>query len=169
MNQRIEHDGHVLEIEQSRIDVSSSSPRPSPYWKFTDAAGHQHAYDTEARRYPTLAIKEGEPYWDDDLADEVTDSWYECALCGERITPGTYVSSVREYEPGPLYASIDGEPVTEQQANDFIAQAKAASSSRRSGKTAAMQKAAADAVRAGDHVHIVGASGSECVSGQCNR
>lgn len=168
MTQRYEHDGHVLEIEQAMIDVTSSSPRPDPNWQFTDAAGHPHAYGSKDHRFPTLVLRSGEPYWDDDLEDEVSDSWYECPLCGEKVKPGTYVPWGRQYEPGRLQAILDGEPVTEQEVQNFIARAKAASVPRRSGKTAATEKLVDDAVRAGEHVHIVGAGGQRCVSGECD-
>lgn len=39
----------------------------------------------------------------------------------------------------------------------------------RGGKTAAMQQILDEAVRAGEHVHIAGADGQRCVTGECNR
>lgn len=126
MSQRYEHDGRILEIHQDWIDVTTALPQPDPGWVFTDAAGHEHAYTAGGQHYPTLVIRSGEPYDCDDCEDEHVDSWYECAQCGEKITTSTYIDTSPKYIPGRKTATIDGVSVTGEQAEAFIAQARAA-------------------------------------------
>lgn len=126
MSRRIERDDHVLEIHREWIDITSALPRPSPSWTYTDAAGHNHVYGTDRELYPTLVIRTGEPYWCDECEDDHEDDWYECPLCGEKITPGSYVDSSPRPMPGPVHYAIDGEPVSEEQAQAFIAEGREA-------------------------------------------
>lgn len=126
MSQRYEYDGRILEIRQDWIDVTTALPQSDPKWTFTDAAGHPHAYGGQDLQYPTLVIKSGEPYWCEDCEDEHVDEWYECALCGEKIRPGTHVDTSPKQIPGLRSATIDGEPATEQQVEAFIATSQAA-------------------------------------------
>lgn len=124
MSTHLEHDGRVLEIRQDWIDVTTALPQSDPKWTFTDAAGHPHAYGNQDRRYPTLVTKSGEPYWCGDCDDEHVDQWYECAQCGETIRPGTRIDTSPRQIPGLRTATIDGEPVTGEQAEAFIAQVR---------------------------------------------
>src|SRR5579859_3454487 len=83
-------DGTVLEATMELIRVQYQSTLDE-HWKFTDAAGHEHSYGTEAFHYPTL----NEIYEDEPCAAHGEDpdyyplSHYECMDCGEHITPGT--------------------------------------------------------------------------------
>jgi hypothetical protein len=87
---------HVIEIRRGYMDVSHMGPVADPNWQYTDLAGHVHLYDRNNRsnRYPSLKWVPGEPYPCPYGAYDCCDSTHvdhhlACALCGERITPGT--------------------------------------------------------------------------------
>ena len=121
----LEHDGRVLEIDRERIEVSTALPQPDPSWTYTDRALHAHAYGTKREPYPTLAWKHSEPYWCADCQDEHTDSWLECPLCGEKVRPGTFVDTSPKWIDGPTSYTLDGQGVTPQEAEVFLASARA--------------------------------------------
>lgn len=125
----MEFQGRTLEIEQDRISVSTALPQPDPNWTYTDQAGHQHEYGTSGavtNRYPTLVLREGEPYWCSDCQDEHTDTWLECPLCSEKITPGTYIDTSPKYLPGLTSYLIDGQPASKEEGDALLAQIRAA-------------------------------------------
>ena len=125
---KMEFQGRTLEIEQERVEVSTALPQPDPKWTYTDHAGHQHAYGTSGSvtdRYPTLVLRESEPYWCSDCQDEHTDTWLECPLCGEKITPGTYIDTSPKYLPGLTSYLIDGQPVSKEEGDALFAQMRA--------------------------------------------
>lgn len=138
----IEHNGRVLKVTQQWIDVTSALPRANPAWTLTDAAGHQHAYGTPDDLYPTLELKRGDPAWCDDCNEEHTDLWYECRQCGDPISPGTHIDISPRHERGRWSATIDGQNVTEAEAEAFLAEAQAAADAARA---AAAQRTAAAA------------------------
>jgi hypothetical protein len=107
-------DGRVLEIEVDMIDVTSGLPQPDEGWTYTDHVGHPHRWDNG---YPTLVLVIDETYWCTDCGDEHTDDHWECPLCGEEIKPGTRGPDLfRRYIPGLTSYSLDGEPITREQA-----------------------------------------------------
>lgn len=122
----MEFEGRRLEIQVERIEVSTALPQPDPSWKYTDHHGHEHAYGTQQDPYPTLTRRESEPYWCADCQDEHTDSWLECPLCTERITPGTYIDTSPQYIAGPTSYLIDGRPVSKEEGDALFAQIRAA-------------------------------------------
>lgn len=106
----------VIEVEQ--IEVTSNEPRPDEKWRLTDAAGHEHYWRDG---YPTLTVVVDETYWCEDCADDHTDTHLECPLCGETITPGLVgPSGFREFAPGRMSATLDGEPITVERAMELI-------------------------------------------------
>jgi len=130
----LHHEGRTLEIETERIEVTTALPQPDPRWTYTDHAGHRHAYGADGPapdRYPTLVLRESEPYWCPDCEDEHTDTWFECPLCGEKITPGTFVDTSPKYISGFTSHLIDGEPVTEAEGKALLAEIQAASEERK--------------------------------------
>ncbi len=126
----LHYQDRVLEIETERIEVSTGLPQPDPRWSHTDNALHSHRAERETRdgpvRYPTLVRRESEPYWCDHCSDEHTDSWFECPLCGEKITPGTYIDPSPQYVKGPTAYLIDGRPVSEEEGEALLAEIRAA-------------------------------------------
>lgn len=145
-----QHDGRTLEIETDRIEVSKVRPQPDPKWTYTDHAGHPHAYGTDgtaADRYPTLVLWTSEPYWCSDCDDEHTDSWFECPLCGEKITPGTFIDTSPRHVSGRTAYLIDGHPVPEREGQALLADIQAASAERQRAQelTEAQTKASAAA------------------------
>ncbi|MGX1632739.1 hypothetical protein ACWGUL_01575 [Streptomyces albidoflavus] len=144
----LHHDGRTLEIETERIEVSTALPQPDPRWTYTDHAGHHHAYGADgpaAVRYPSLILRESEPYWCSDCDDEHTDEWFECPLCGEKITPGTFVDSSPRYISGFTSYLIDGEPVTEEEGKALLEEIRVSSEEQERSRTLeqAQQKARA--------------------------
>lgn len=96
----------VVEFKMWRrkINVSSYSEVLDPEWKFTDAHGHNHWCSTKTGKkiYPTLI-------WIIDHEDDgeyPEEGHYECAACGEHISPGMLSpSGFTEYIGGqPHYA-----------------------------------------------------------------
>ncbi len=129
----LDYQGRRLEIETEHIEVSTALPQPDPRWTYTDHAGHRHAYGARGpvtQMYPTLALRESEPYWCNDCDDEHTDRWYECPLCGEKIEPGTFVDTSPQYISGYTSYLIDGEPVTEAEGKALLAEIQAAGEER---------------------------------------
>ncbi|MFF9043313.1 hypothetical protein [Streptomyces parvulus] len=112
-----------LTIEHEGEYVTSSLPQPDPRWKTTDQQGHEHAYAAGPDRYPTLVLVTGDPYWCEDCRDEHADDWYECRLCGERITPGSRVDTTPKWIQGPTRYTLDGEPITAAQAQEIMTRA----------------------------------------------
>jgi len=109
-----------LEFENDGEWVYSNLPEPDPSWRGTDSNGHEHWYSEGANRYPTLKQVAGDPYWCDDCEEEHVDTWMECPICGEQVTPGTRV-------PGPVWVSrgsryyLNGEQISNERANEFMA------------------------------------------------
>lgn len=117
------HIGHdVFEYGCEMLDVSSMH-RPDTAWKHVDAQGHEHRWYVDAvpatsynpmdhYETPTLVwVKDGEEYWeDDDEPHEV--GHYECAQCGERITPAYTADTWAQYMPGLRWHRINGTPVS---------------------------------------------------------
>lgn len=134
----LHHEGHTLEIETERIEVTTALPQPDPQWTYTDHAGHHHAYGTSgaaSERYPTLTLRESAPYWCSACDDEHTDTWLECPLCGEKITPGTFVDTSPRYISGFTSYLIDGQPVTEEEGKALLEEIRAASEEREHRRT----------------------------------
>lgn len=126
----LHYEGRTLQIETERIKVATELPQPDPRWAYTDHAGHHHAYGSggpATERYPTLVLRESEPYWCPDCQDEHTDSWLECPLCGEMIAPGTYVDRSPRYINGLTNYLIDGTPVSEEEGKALLEEIRAAS------------------------------------------
>jgi hypothetical protein len=119
--------GSVLTAHCEPIEVTSLGPREDPAWTFTDANGHAHA---TADGYPSLVwIVDEEDYvvFEDGYPEEYPGSGhYECRECGEHIQPGMRgPSPYREFIPGPCYYELDGEPITEEQYREIVAEAQA--------------------------------------------
>lgn len=135
--------GRDLEIEREMIEVSINLPQPDPNWTYTDRAGHDHAYSAQGSRYPTLVRRESDPYWCADCDDEHTDSWWECPLCGEKITPGTFIDSSRKFIPGLTMYRINGEDVSPAEGEALLAEieAKRQEAARRRASQEAQEKA----------------------------
>lgn len=148
-NMELHYQDRVLEIETERIEVSTGLPQPDPRWSHTDNALHSHRAERETEdspvRYPTLVRRESKPYWCDHCNDEHTDSWFECPLCGEKITPGTYIDPSPQYIKGPTTYLIDGRPVPKAEGEALLAEIRAASEERRQAqrRKTAQQKAQA--------------------------
>jgi hypothetical protein len=112
-------DGRTLRVisDMIRIDYLSDI---NADWKFTDAAGHEHHCDYDAAdRYPTLREVWDGTWWCDDCRDEHEDTHLECRQCGEHIRPGMTGPGTK-WVPGLTECLIDGEPVTPEQAREFI-------------------------------------------------
>lgn len=131
----LHYQGRVLEVQNERIEVTTGLPQPDPRWNYTDNALHRHQAERETEdgpvRYPTLVRRESEPYWCDHCNDEHTDSWFECPLCGEKITPGTYIDTSPQYVKGPTAYLIDGLPVPAAEGEALLAEIRAVSEERR--------------------------------------
>ncbi|MEU1135099.1 hypothetical protein ABZ383_35480 [Streptomyces sp. NPDC005900] len=122
MAKTMSRDGRELEVDREMVEVTTNLPQPDPEWSYTDRAGHAHAYGSDADRYPTLVIRSGDPYWCDDCQDDHTDSWFECPLCGEKITPGTRIDSSPKFIPGATAYYIDGRAVSRTEGEALLAE-----------------------------------------------
>lgn len=110
-----------LVIEREIIPVNYLSDIDAN-WMFTDAAGHVHHCEYEAAdHYPTLRRVTDDTWWCEDCEDEHESTHLECRLCGEVIRPGTTGPGTK-YIAGMITCTLDGEPVTREQADQVIAE-----------------------------------------------
>jgi len=116
--------GHELEIVAESVEITSiNSSEPDPDWTETDAAGHRHYHSkTETGGpYPTLMWKPDMVHCQD-CHEEEDHGYLVCGECGERVQPGFRpLSPARTFIPGLTSYTIDGEPVSKQAAEDFMA------------------------------------------------
>lgn len=112
--------GQVLSVGHEGQWLTSTGPQPDPVWRTRDSHGHEHHYADAINRYPTLQLVSGEPYWCDGCCDEHRDTWYECRQCHDKITPGTRIDHNPKWIAGPTYYSLDGEPISEDEARPLI-------------------------------------------------
>lgn len=112
----------VLSMWVDTIELSTVGPKPDIRWRFTDRAGHAHAYSLEDDHYPTL-------YREDVLCEsthEDGDAWWcecrtkhLCRICHAEVAPGmTAGGGEVERRPGMKRWSvvldyIPGRPVPE--------------------------------------------------------
>lgn len=116
--------GDKLEITQEWVNIYSNSPRPDPKWRVTDLVGHEHYYKDG---YPTLKTVVDETYWCADCRDEHDREHLECIECGEHIKPKTIGPSyLPQRIPGPRYATLNGFPISNEEANIVAAEAQQA-------------------------------------------
>jgi len=117
-------EGGTLEFENDGEWVTPTLPEPDPAWRDVDSNGHEH-YAAQANEgsvtYPTLVQVAGEPYWCVDCQDEHVDVWWECPLCGERVSPGTRPPRPKWISKGSRYY-WNGELISHDRANEIIAE-----------------------------------------------
>ncbi|MFF0588369.1 hypothetical protein ACFYWD_20630 [Streptomyces sp. NPDC003781] len=117
-------EGGTLEFENDGEWVVSDLPERDPEWRGRDSNGHEH-YAAQSGEgpvtYPTLAEVAGEPYWCVDCQDEHVDTWMECRICGEKVTPGTRSPRPKWISTGARYY-WNGEPISDERANEIIAE-----------------------------------------------
>lgn len=117
--------GQVLTVDTEMIDVTTNLPRPDRDWRFTDVNGHEHYWSENG--WPTLKEVVDDSYWCDDCEEEHEQSHWECAACGVPVPPGMRPpSGFREYAPGLRRYLIDGEEVSEAEAQEFVRNAEQA-------------------------------------------
>ncbi|WP_252104191.1 hypothetical protein [Streptomyces sp. STCH 565 A] len=112
----------TLEFEGDGEWIASDRPERDPQWRGTDSSGHEHhaaQADGGPVTYPTLQEVAGEPYWCSDCRYEHVDTWMECPLCGEKVTPGTRPSSPKWISTGSRYY-WNGQPISNERANEII-------------------------------------------------
>jgi hypothetical protein len=125
------HEGHTLEIQREVIDVTPMA-EPDPAWTYTDRAGHTHGYTDGAPDgpYTTLEYRTVHDHADDGECDADGNQEFcypvlVCKRCAQPVRPGTRAPLFRQNMPGMTTYLIDGEPVSKQAADDFMAAAKA--------------------------------------------
>jgi hypothetical protein len=108
-----------LTIETEMVDVTSNLPRPDKNWRFTDENGHEHYW--QDNDWPTLVTVVDETYWCEDCGDDHQNTHLACAICGVTVEPGMVrPPGHREFVPGRKAYYLDGEPITEERANEII-------------------------------------------------
>lgn len=111
-----------LRFKTEMVDVTSNLPKPDKNWRFTDTQGHEHAWSSDAF-YPTLRLVVDQTYWCLDCNDKHDEDHFECVVCGEVVKPGMLPPSRwTEYEPGRRQAFLNGEPISDERAQEIIAQ-----------------------------------------------
>lgn len=110
-----------LAVEREMIPVHYLSDIDAA-WTFTDAHGHAHYCEYEAAdHYPTLRLVIDDTWWCEDCAGEHEDTHQECRQCGETIRPGITGPGTRHIA-GLITCTLNGEPVTQEQAEQIIAE-----------------------------------------------
>lgn len=111
----------VLEVEREVVPVNYLSDLDAN-WKFTDAAGHEHYCEYDARdHYPTLIRVTDETYWCESCDDEHELEHQECRQCGEHIRPGATGPGTK-FIPGLITYTFNGEIITAEQAREIVAE-----------------------------------------------
>lgn len=118
-------DGQVLEMWSDPIEVTSNSPRPDPKWSFTDEHGHTHTWES-GTWHRVQDDPDEPPFWFDvDGEEHNAPSHTECKLCGEHVHPGTRgPSAFREFIPGPLHCTLNGQPISREEAVALVEAAR---------------------------------------------
>lgn len=123
MNSTSQANGHILDVMCEPIEVTPLMPYPDPNWRATDSNGHEHSKTCDG--YPTLTWVVDYPEYaamEDGYLEEYPEQChYECSICGEVIVPGTTVDTFRRYIPGRMSYCLDGNPITRDEAEAFIA------------------------------------------------
>jgi hypothetical protein len=75
-------------VEQELQEVGPGYWR-DPDWTFMDSSGHEHYTAKEGERplYPTLKWHPVTSF--DEDGEEIDSGYYVCAICGEKVSPGT--------------------------------------------------------------------------------
>lgn len=121
-------DGSKLEMWSDPIEVTSNGPRPDPSWLHTDANGHEHRWvDGELPSLRWVVDEEDYVVVEDGYPEEYPGSGhYECTQCFERVEPGMRgPSGFREFIPGPVHCTLDGQPISREDAQALIEEARA--------------------------------------------
>ena len=117
-----------LVIETEMIDVTSALPYPDKNWHYTDEQGHEHRM--VEGEYPTLryVVDSTETYFCADRGEEHTETTghYECLICDQVVKPGMTQDFGRRYEPGRRFATLNGEPIDAERAEEILAAVRAA-------------------------------------------
>lgn len=106
-----------LQFECEPIEITSNLPEPDKGWRFTDTNGHEHYWRDG---YVTLVLVDDERYWCEDCGEDHVESHWECPLCGEHIEPRTVVYPYRRWMPGLRSWTLNGEPISEERAQQII-------------------------------------------------
>lgn len=115
MRNEYRHGDDTLVVE-APVERITALTGPDKNWRYTDARGHVHEWDDG---YPTLRWVIDEVTWCADCREEHEHGHYECALCGERIEPGTTGPVTHLIEGAPSYM-LNGEPITESEASQWM-------------------------------------------------
>lgn len=98
-----------LSITYAMVELTSALPHLDPSWRYTDRAGHKHAYSLgTAEDFPTLL--EIIHVCADHGADETCEACateFQCRICNERIVPGTTVDTTKRYGQGRMDWSVE--------------------------------------------------------------
>lgn len=125
MGSTIRSGTHTYMIDVEKLEVTSLS-RTDTNWVQVDRCGHVHMYFPPDKPYnpsqrytlPTLVAVHECAFWDD--GEPYTRTHYECAICRERVHPGTTSDEYRQYIPLKTF-SVDGAVVSEYEFYDAIA------------------------------------------------
>lgn len=114
----VKQDDVTLEITNHIQTVHSHVQRPDRDWQFTDDLGHVHWFDHKGD-LPSLVW-----VWDDGLPDDadVDDAdragRYRCKQCGQDVYPAYIGEDVTDYILTGTTYLVNGQPVSQQQAQD---------------------------------------------------
>lgn len=110
--------GDVLRVEIEQVDITSGLPTADRQWRYLDAAGHEHYWQAEYPRYPTLVeVKLGDPHWCDACGDLEQDMQLVCKDCHEVIEPDMIPGdSFRRFIPGLRRYFLNDVEIGEEQA-----------------------------------------------------
>ena len=107
-----------LTVEREVIEVTSSC-EPDFTWAHTDEHGHEHRWagTWDKATTPTLRF-----IVDFEGDEEMPDTGhYECVACGDRVpAPRTTPSPYKRYMAGVLHCTLNGEPISEQEARAMV-------------------------------------------------
>lgn len=86
-------------------------------WCYADKYHHVHFWEDG---YPTLEWFSDEDYWCESCRDMHCDTWQRCPRCHEKIVPGTTKHYGPKYIQGMHQYYLNGERITDEQANELI-------------------------------------------------
>lgn len=107
----------TLRVERATMTVAANAPTPDRSWRHVDANGHEHRWNDG---WPTLRWVVDDTYYCESCNDTHAEGHWECALCGEHVTPGMRTDPFPRVVPVSTDYYLNDERITEAEARALL-------------------------------------------------